>query len=181
MSFKMRKIVAGVAAVGLATLGGLAQSAPAQAQTTACGSGFCTDYSVIGDLDYTEVMVTGTFTGKASMALDALRLCDEKSDTEYATATFTIALRHDRTGATSYTTYRNQEFFKGPAAGCTSIGLQDYVAPPGYDTWAVRADYDYKAFGGKAEATSHPQTYHTAWVYNAYLYGWCPTCKATGK
>jgi hypothetical protein len=163
-------------AIGMLAFG-LSQTT--QAEAAGCSSGFCFSWEHFGDSNYTEVALSGVFQGQAAMSLGQLKVCDEKSDSVSATATVTYALRNASSGATSYNTYRGQEFKKGPGAGCAYFDLADYVAPPGQNLWAVRTDYSYQSFG-KADTISHPQTYHTAWVYNAYLQGWCPTCK-TGK
>ena len=166
------------AAVAIGTLA-FSLSQTTQAEAAGCSSGFCFSYENLGDANYAEIALSGVFTGQASMAIAQLKVCDEKSDNVSATATITYALRSASSGTTTYGTYRGQEFRKGPDAGCYYVDPADYTAPAGQKLWAVRTDYSYKSFG-KAVTISHPQDYHTAWVYNAYLEGWCPTCK-TGK
>jgi hypothetical protein len=145
---------------------------PASAAADAdCGSSFCVNYKVVGDLDYVELSMSGAFQGQAAVAIEQLRLCDEKSDQLVARSAITVAERRQTDGAVRYRSFDYAS--QGPGAGCGTINPHDQSSA-GWYQWAIRADYTYDDFGvGKAAAT----WYHTAWVYNKYLEGWCPTCK----
>jgi hypothetical protein len=174
-----KKIVA--AAMAIASIGVTTTlvAAPASAATNAtCPdlspasyNPWCVNFSVVGDLDYAEVKLAGYFKGEAAVALDELVLCDEKTDREVARAAITVAERRQTDGAVRY---RSFDFAsQGPNAGCGTINPHDQSSP-GWFQWAVRADYIYDAFGVETAATGW---YHTAWAYNKYLQGWCPTCR----
>jgi hypothetical protein len=172
----INRVKAATVALVLAAVVGGPQVPQANATTMACGSGLCFDFQNFGDLNYTEVGLSGAFKGPAQIAFTALRLCDEKSDQIAATATITVAERRVSDGAVSYRQYPNLEYSRGPAAGCGTFNPPDLTSPTGKYAWAERADYSYKSLGMAASARA--QTYHTAWVYNAYLRDWCPTCKS---
>lgn len=170
----MRRVGTALAALVLAAPFGMALATPATATEAGCGAGsLCVSWEVLGDANYAEVAVTGAFTGNAAMALQQLRLCDEKTDAVAATATVTIAERLRSDGSIRYRNFPDQEYHQGPGAGCKSINPTDYSAPSDQYIWAARADYSYRFGFGAAART---QTYHTGWVYNWYLRDWCPTC-----
>lgn len=172
----INRVISATVVLATAVIGGLSLPQRADATTTGCSGGtFCIDYSLLGDANYTEVALTGSFEGNAAAAIQQLKLCDEKSDQTAASGTITIAERRSSDGAVTYRQYPDQEFIWGPKAGCRYVDLPDYSGPSGKYLWAIRADYSYnQPFGLGVSAQA--QTYHTAWAYNWYLRNWCPTC-----
>lgn len=173
----LHRIKTAAVVLAAAMTGGLllAPQAHAVEQAPCTGGGFCVDYSLLGDLSYTELALVGGFRGNAQAQIQQLKLCDERSDQTKASGTITIAERRSSDGAVSYRQYPNQEFVWGPRAGCRYIDPPDYAPVSGKYLWAIRADYSYNLPAGFG-TTARAQTYHTAWAYNWYLRDWCPKC-----